>query len=578
MLTRHLNDVKDQAEYMEVLRALPIWPCSSHPHKIGISALNGICCTHKEMLMPWIKNLGEFIHPDTVRQEKSSLIALGCKPLKISEAWLFVTENFPPDLKKVDPKAYSKLLLAIDGADLKISVPIAPNGHGILCASSSLYDHNDEIFRAAFRYQEATRFLHKDLRRQDLSRFWKSNGLRTRSVSQDMDGADFLQCALAIKSRNENISNLESSQDAATVAAYLSWDRPCLRKWTDYVWDQVSMICIFAVADERSTPFVYRQPRMHELAQKKSHYALLELGRETDRPIVWSQMAFPQMTVAPYAFERLPRQGHPPASAVLSHLKYLIGLRGDVTRAELAEYLRDIQASYTYLQDHTEETRQIPAIESEKIWINLDTSNVDTIDGDDISQALYPARLLCLNCPSDPLPLKVVRKFLIPYEKLLASLGCRSVIQPPRVRKSSTGDIGLPMTSAMKEIQKFRHEGAFVDVIFQAESMDKPAHKIFMAAVSQYCKAQFTGRWGQLRSDNVETIKLDDIKFKALSQMVDFAYTGETNFEEVTDRSNNEEIAERLDELFDLLRSTDRWILNYLHQLTEDHVVDHSDL
>lgn len=530
------------------------------------------------MLMPWMKNLANFIRPDIVENEKRSLLALGCKIMTIRKTWQHVVEDFPSSLEAVNSAGYRNLLRKVASAGLEISEEIAPNGNGIFCNPSSLYDCNDQIFSAAFRHREAHYFLHKDLRGRDLDTFWKSRGLRARPTSGDIDGADYLKCAMEIKYRLSHISNPENTRDAATVATYLYWDSPSLHKWTDNDWSKLSEVGLFAVADGGSTPLAYRRPRMQELAQKKSHCSLQELGREADRRIIWSQKPFAEFTPAPYAFERIPSGGCPTAKSVFYHLTHLIGMRRNVNTTELVEYLRDIQASYTYLQDHAEDTREIPCIRSAEIWINLDTSDVDKINIDDISLALCPVRLLCMNCPSDPLPLKVVRKFLIPYEKLLAILGCQAVIQPPKGPKRPTGNIGLPMVSAMKQIQKFRQVGAFVDIIFQAEGREKPAHKIFMAAVSEYCRVQFTGEWGQLLRDKTVVIELDDIKFKALSQMVDFAYTGEIEFRQVTDRANNDEIAERLDDLLDLLRSTDRWILEYLHQLTEDHVIDHSDL
>lgn len=562
-----------------MLRALPVWPCHKNPRKLGISADMGKCCKHPEMLMPWVKTLENFISPHIVAQELISLSALGCKVMVISEVWQYVEEGFPSSMDGVSFKDYRNLLKKIAGFSLKISVKIAPNGQGIFGDPKDLYDWDDEIFRAAFRHREAQYFLHKDVRGSGLDNFWKSRGLRARQSPGHFDGIDFLRCATEIKYRmGIDSSNAENIQDAAKVVGYLTWDRPSLRSWTGDVWDKLSQVGMFAVADGASTQFAYRHPRMQELAQKKSHCSLRELGRDADRDIIWSQKPFAKKMPVPYAFSRIPGGGYPTAMSVFYHVTYLIGIHKNVSTVELGQYLRDIQASYTYLQDHAEETKQIPCIRSAEIWINLDTSDLGQIRVDDISSALCPARLLCMNCPSDPLPLKVVRKFLIPYEKLFTILGCCSVVQPAKGPKRPTGNIGLPMVSAMKQIQKFREEGVFVDVIFRAEGIEKPAHKIFMAAVSEYCRAQFTGDWGQLLGDKTVVIELDDIKFKALCQMVDFAYTGEMEFRMVTDRANNDEIAERLDELLDLLRSTDRWILTYLHQLTEDHVIDHSDL
>lgn len=586
-MIHYLKDNVVDEEILQTLRALPVWPCHKNHFRLSISAEMGKCCHQSAMLMPWIKNLADFISPAVVKKERESLLALGCKMMTIQEVWKCVEDGFPKSLDMDCSEDYCNLLKTIDGANLVINVKIAPNGQGNFCHPSALYDYSDAIFRAAFRRKEAQFFLHKDLRGKELATFWKSRGLRTRSDSANISGKDFLLCAREIQHRLWNVMNSKDILDAAKVAKYLCWDRPCLHNWTDDTWEDLSFIKIFAVADDLSNQLAYRRPRMQELAQEQSHCSLRQLGRETDRRIIWSQKLFAKNMPAPVAFEKIAGSCFSTVYRVVDHLKYLIGAHKTVSSTELAEYLRDIQASYTYLQDHAVETSQIHDIRSAEIWINLDISDVDKIKIDDVPSAICPARLLCMNCPSDPLPLKVARKFLVPYERLLTALGCPSVVQPPKEPKRASGNNnnnnttgGLPMIPAMKQIQIFRQEGTFVDIIFQAEGRNKPAHKVFMAAVSNYCRAQFTGPWGKLPRDNhkTEVIKLDDIKFKTVSQMVDFAYTGEVNFSIVMDRANNDEIAERLDDLLDLLRGTDRWLLKYMHQLTEDHVVDYSDL
>ena len=183
-----------------------------------------------------------------------------------------------------------------------------------------------------------------------------------------------------------------------------------------------------------------------------------------------------------------------------------------------------------------------------------------------------------MNCPTDPLPLRVARKFLVPYERLLKSLGCQSVIRPSiAASAASTNSSEPPMTASLAKIRDLRDQGHLIDVVFEAEGNLKSAHKIFMAAVSKYCDAQFSGEWGRLLQHQAK-ISITDMKFKTLSQMVDFAYTGEVEWAGVSDQTNNDEIAESLDELLDLLQATDRWLLDRLHQKTEDYVMNHSDL
>lgn len=70
----------------------------------------------------------------------------------------------------------------------------------------------------------------------------------------------------------------------------------------------------------------------------------------------------------------------------------------DVTQYDLAEYLRDVQACYEHLQNELDATRLIPGVHQARIWLNLDTTQVDLISKDNV-QGPTSARLLCLNCP-----------------------------------------------------------------------------------------------------------------------------------------------------------------------------------
>lgn len=60
--------------------------------------------------------------------------------------------------------------------------------------------------------------------------------------------------------------------------------------------------------------------------------------------------------------------------------------------------------------------------------------------------------------------------------------------------------------------------------------------------------------------------------------MVDFAYIGEIEWPPLRDQIDNDEIAQQLDDMLDLLQATDMWALDRLHEIVEDHILDHSDL
>lgn len=149
-------------------------------------------------------------------------------------------------------------------------------------------------------------------------------------------------------------------------------------------------------------------------------------------------------------------------------------------------------------------------------------------------------------------------------------LGCKTVKQPTPTAPGPSADTReLSLAAAMAEMRELRDQHQLTDVVLEAEGTQYPIHKIVLAAVSKYCKAQFAGEWGRLLQHQA-TIHLEELRATTLSQMIDFAYTGECEWPELQDPEDNTEIADRLDELLDLLDGTNRWMLDRLHSMTQD--------
>lgn len=169
----------------------------------------------------------------------------------------------------------------------------------------------------------------------------------------------------------------------------------------------------------------------------------------------------------------------------------------------------------------------------------------------------------------------MTRKFLVPYERLLKVLGCKSVVQPKPAAPLPQGD-GPPMAQTMVKIRRFRDQSQLTDVVFKAEGRSKPAHKIFLAAVSEYCEAQFLGAWGRQLEHNA-AIDIEDMTFNTLSSMVDFAYSGEYPWPELKNPIDSDEIGGEilavLTDLFDVLDGTNRWLLSSLHRMVENFLL-----
>ncbi len=381
------------------LRSLPVWRrlrrSDTELSAEHIAAEDAKFCGHAEMLLPWVDNLASFVSPELVMPNKFSLSKMHIAPLTAQETWDLIKAHLPTNVMyEASRKKFVAMIEYLAAQGVKISGQVAPNGHSVLCEVHSLCDHQDGMFKAAFRDEARIRFLHVDFRATSQKTFWLSAGLRARPLTGAMMPEHFLECALAINRRWDPATTTQTfEEDAQTVAAYLQFDRPDFRDWT--CWTQISKFQMFRVRvislNERS----YRRTRMH---RGKTHCALEEASSLDHARIIWSQTNFLQDPPCPYVFQTLPRGGIPTAKKVYEHLLVLMAIIKDITQYDLAEYLRDVQASYEHLQNELEATRLIPGVYQAHIWLNLDTTQVDLILKDNL-QGPTSARLLCLNCP-----------------------------------------------------------------------------------------------------------------------------------------------------------------------------------
>lgn len=573
-MLEHLDSRTPDPSMFAILRDLPVWPnvgavSDSQRDVAYVSAADGYFCSFRAMLMPWLDGLDRFVDPRTGKAT-SLLKKLNITSMSVSSVWEHVAKNYPETLPSaVTLDQYRELIELIARHGLLPAESIAMDGDKKMCQPSSLYDHQDAVFSAAFREQKSTRFLHSVLQLRWLHDYWCRLHLRRSQVG--VDSLTLINCARAISLRMSDNPGQELVRDANIVADYLF-----TQSWPEDVRYEILGLKIFPVREDVSRQKAFRQERMRALAAQQSHFSLEDVGRQCDERILWSQVPFLSNPAGDVVLRnQLRNDGAPPAEMVFRHLEYLVNIRNEVPVTDVVEYLKDIQATYAYLQDEAASTKLIPEVREAVVWANLEISEIDRITIQDFAASLTPAKLLCMNCPADPLPIKVARKFLVPYEQLLRSLGCPTVWQPEENKMPSSthsDDLLVPMASAMAKIRHLRDQHQFVDVIFEAEGQCKPAHRIFMVAVSDYCKAQFAGGWGLLLKPQI-TIQLEDMTFKALSQMVDYAYTGEVILP-MNEPEDNEELAAQLDECLELLEGANRWLIERVHILAEEHILN----
>lgn len=447
-----------------------------------------------------------------------------------------------------------------------------------------MYDHSDSMFQAAFREQQHDRFVKSEFR--TLRSYWVSIGLRMKSSADVYSSEDYLVCVRAIDRRWQAISRdnqYQFSEDAMSVASYLDFDKPSFRNWEHQTWEKIAAATIFVVKTDFSREGTYRQSKMREIAQTSSHRCLQGVGRPSDVRLCWSQIPFLERPPTAYVYEVLDTQLAPSVEEIYRHLVYLIEICTQVGRRDVAEFLRDLQACYAFLQDNWTMTSNVHGIKEAEIWLNLDTTDVEAVMPKQLKDHITSASRLCINCIAEPEGYRNASMFLSPYEKLLKALGVQALVTR-NIRKRDHDQFSKsPAEYLIDNQRRLRAQNRMFDVAFLAKHdsrpehpVELPAHKFVLAAVSSYCEAQFSGAWGAILSSG-EKIVIEDIKPNTLRSMIDFAYCGTVDWVPVADKKDNELVAERVDELLDLLQGTDMWLMEKLHAIVQDHFIDHFD-
>ena len=562
------------------LRELPIWPRRTkdglEDRSYFLAAKDALLCKHADLvLLPWVKNADRFVHPKYTAEREAIFVALKMELMTPERMWRGYLENYlPKTLSIADHKHFRKMLLCLQEHNITSTAQIAPDVRGTLRQAKDLYDNEDIVFKAAFsqEQQQLSRFIHPVFR--NLRKYWIINGLRRRHDTDHVIEEDYLECVRTIRARREVASDDPSLvADAATVARYLTLDKFFFRDWTAQTWAEIAETQMFRVRNHASSERVYRQSRMQEIAQSLTICSLPEAAKASNVRICWSQQPMLEEPPVEYIYECLPSCASPSVQTVYDHLLYLLKIRCDLLFAETVEFLKDIQASYWYLQENFTQTAAIPGVRDKSIWLNVDTTDLDLITLDQIKSDLLPANRLCINSPADPTPYKNALRFLTPYEKLLKALGVHAVVTR-RIQPRVMGNEDLTMSEYLiSNYRRLREQGEMLDVTFEAQGTRISAHKVCLAGVSEYCKAQFSVDWGQNLGPEA-TIAIQDLDPSTLERIINFAYSGTTSLAPLHDTYSIEEIADRLDELLDLLRGADRWIMKKLHSITEQCLLE----
>lgn len=130
-----------------------------------------------------------------------------------------------------------------------------------------------------------------------------------------------------------------------------------------------------------------------------------------------------------------------------------------------------------------------------------------------------------------------------------------------------------------KSLRQLRDEGKLIDITYQTEGKLIKAHRVVLAAISEKCARQFSGRW-TMETEVINYDEDDDpdvyLSYHTLSTMVKYAYEDEIDWKEmeVSDSDDAGERAEKLDLLLDLHKGADCWLIPALASEVEAKILD----
>jgi sacsin len=557
---------------------LPVWPRISSQHGY-LTAREAIAAQNSAFVVPWIKDYHLFTEINRFHQSDS-----------INDAELLRSHVLPalPDFIDGENKArYCQLVRAIaHSSSLKeriskrnpnrrFVVPLnthrlAARQDGTLCLASDLFDHNDTIFSAAFRFEGTTRFLMLEARIH--ISLWHELGIRRRQYGQ-FSGADYLSCLHALERRLAGVRDQELAKDIETVLYPLCASDASLSGLDYTTWSTIASLPVFPVSPVSDREPGYRRPQMESLASRKHTMSLKEIVRREFASLCWSQTPFVLHEPSGDSFEQVYSKGQPSCVTVWQHLAFLAELAQSIDEAEVERFVDDLQRTYDFLRLNLQASKSTFSEPRAAIWLNAEATTANAISLDVLKSSWTSLENLLLDSPCDAPPLMTVQPFLGRFSTLLKEIGCKSLYYPPITLPSA--DRAQTTFDSVRELWKDR---ILTDVMFKAEGITISAHKIILASRSLYCKTQFSGSWAVLlnRNDTNKVIELKDMTYATLQIMIEFCYN-ETHDWAVRMQVKEDDclliIAEKLDCLFDVLAAADRWLMPDLHADAQRHIL-----
>jgi sacsin len=551
---------------LDIANDLPIWQrISSKPG--CLTAKEAIMAEDAAFVVPWIKNYHQFAKSCALRPQ-----------LRINGVGMLHQHVLPDLPERIDGENRAPYIGLIKVINQKISEKkvrgavsstsrLAARQDGKLCLASDLFNADDAVFSSAFRLEACGRFLMPEVR--TCRALWNELGIRHRESGR-LKGPDYLACLRALEGRLTGGEDSQLAIDTEMVLFPLCRDGGALATLDYSSWSNIAKLAIFPVRPVSAGELEYRRHHMEVLASQKSTLCLEHIVQREFIACCWSQTPFVLHEPLSISFQKCGSRGRPTLAMVWNHLAFLADAAQSIQRAQVPDFITDLEGTYGYLLLHLEESKNHFTVPDAAIWLNAETTNPNEISLDVLRSSWTKLDHLLLDSPCNAPPLMTVQPFLGRYSPLLKALGCESLhfpqIDPAFLGKSETA------FNCVRELWK---RDFLTDVKFEAEGKSMSAHKVILASRSLYCEAQFNGAWA-LTSENNGVVRLEDMTYATLEILIEFCYHDYHDWAggmRVTPDDDVRTIADKLDGLLDVLVAADRWLMPGLHADAQNQVI-----
>lgn len=532
------------------------------------------------LLVPWMKEYSRFIESGFAIIHEKILLSLDIKKIPYEKVLIDHILPLPELLSGPDRHRYKPLIEAICHiykpetsqyplGHLLTQSKIAANRNNTLCRASDLFDHEDRIFTSAFRTDEESKFLHRDI--EGLRYFWVKLGLRHRKHSI-LNPADYLQCLQAMRRRiavRNTAPDAHLESDCRAVLAPLITPSSSVQNFGPNEWISISQEAIFIAQTDFDADPEYRRSLMAIKASQQQVLCLSEVVSHDYAAACWSQTSFAVHEPTKEILRKVSTDGKPSIAMVWRHIENLKELSQNLQQRYIQSFLADLYYSYAYIQD----SGTSHGIGNAAIWLNLNSAEGKPKSLAEVHSSWTSIQNLVLSSSCDAGPVKAVRPGLMRFENLLRALGCQTVTYP-----TVTRPVLHYGSSVLASLQKLRAEGKLLDVKFFTEGKYIEAHRVVLAAVSEKCAVQFSGRWPveSVIKCGKEEDPVDYLSYHTLSTMINYAYEDKVDWSEmkVLDTDDAKSKATKLDLLLDLLKGADYWLIPALKSQVENRILD----